>query len=398
MKFLRQCKKIVAKIIHLIYHALYRFVPIDDKLVIFVSFHGRGYSDNPRAIYEQMRQDSQFQGYRFIWFIKHHKQKNIHIEGAKVVEYFSIPYFYYLSKAKFWVINCKMPMYICKKPQQVYLQTWHGTPLKKLAHDIDVSADTTFYRSAVTFEQMTHSYDVDVERYNYMISPNKFCTKVFQTSFGINRERLIETGYPRNDFLSNYTKADVDRIKSKYNLPKDKKIILYAPTWRDNSYVAAGYTFELQADFHVWKEKLPEDTIVLFKPHYLIINKYEKDQSLAGFLYSIPAEAEISELYIISDALITDYSSVFFDYAILKRPIYFYMYDLEEYASDLRGFYLDIHKDLPGKIYQKEADLLEHVADGDFDYSHLLEFNKTFNNCEDGNASKRVVDTLAKDR
>ena len=398
MKFLRQCKKIVAKIIHLIYHALYRFVPIDDKLVIFVSFHGRGYSDNPRAIYEQMKQDPQFQGYRFIWFIKHHKQKNIAVEGAKVVEYFSIPYFYYLSKAKFWVINCKMPMYICKKPQQVYLQTWHGTPLKKLAHDIDVSEDTTFYRSAVTFEQMTHSYDVDVERYNYMISPNKFCTKVFQTSFGINRERLIETGYPRTDFLSNYTQADVERIKAKYNLPKDKKIILYAPTWRDNSYVAAGYTFELQADFHAWKEKLPSDTIVLFKPHYLIINKYEKDQSLAGFLYSIPAEAEISELYIISDALITDYSSVFFDYAILKRPIYFYMYDLEEYASDLRGFYLDIHTDLPGKIYRTEAELLEHVSKEDFDYSHLIEFNKTFNNCEDGNASKRVVDILAKDR
>ena len=398
MKILRQCKKIVAKIIHIIYHALYRFVPVDDQLVIFISFHGRGYSDNPRAIYEQMRTDPRFEGYRFIWFIKHHKQKKIQIEGAKVVEYFSIPYFYYLSKAKFWVINCKMPMYICKKPQQVYLQTWHGTPLKKLAHDIDVSEDTTFYRSAVTFEQMTHSYDVDVERYNYMISPNKFCTKVFQTSFQIDRERLVETGYPRNDFLSNFTKEDVDRIRSKYNLPKDKKIILYAPTWRDNSYVASGYTFKLQADFHVWKEKLPEDTIVLFKPHYLIINTYENDESLAGFLYSIPAEAEINELYIISDVLITDYSSVFFDYAILNRPIYFYMYDLEEYASDLRGFYLDIHKDLPGKIYREEVELLENVAQETFDYSHLSEFNQTFNNCEDGNASKRIVDLLAKDR
>ena len=398
MKLLRQCKKLAAKIIHMIYHAVYRLIPVDDHLAIFISFHGRGYSDNPRAIYEQMRKDPAFEGYRFIWFIKHHKKKDIQIEGAKVVEYFSVPYFFYMSRAKFWVINCKMPTYICKKPNQVYLQTWHGTPLKKLAHDIDVSEDTTFYRSAVTFEQMTHSYDVDVERYNYMISPNKFCTKVFQTSFGINRERLIETGYPRNDFLSNFTKEDVNRIKEKYNLPKDKKILLYAPTWRDNSYVASGYTFELQADFHLWKEKLPEDTIVLFKPHYLIINKYEKDESLTGFLYSIPAEAEINELYIISDALITDYSSVFFDYAILNRPIYFYMYDLQEYASDLRGFYLDIHSDLPGQIYQNELALLKDVKKENFDYKHLIEFNQTFNNREDGNASKRVVDILAKDR
>ena len=190
----------------------------------------------------------------------------------------------------------------------------------------------------------------------------------------------------------------MNRIKEKYNLPKDKKILLYAPTWRDNSYVASGYTFELQADFHLWKEKLPEDTIVLFKPHYLIINKYEKDESLTGFLYSIPAEAEINELYIISDALITDYSSVFFDYAILNRPIYFYMYDLQEYASDLRGFYLDIHSDLPGQIYQNELALLKDVKKENFDYKHLIEFNQTFNNREDGNASKRVVDILAKDR
>ena len=97
------------------------------------------------------------------------------------------------------------------------------------------------------------------------------------------------------------------------------------------------------------------------------------------------------------DPLLTDYSSVFFDYAILNRPIYFYMYDLEEYAQDLRGFYLDIHKDLPGKIYRNEEDLLVDLKNNVFDYEHLKEFNAYFNNKEDGNASKRVIDILYKE-
>ena len=394
MRLLQIVKKWVGRVIRIFYRWTYKMVKVDPKLVIFIAFHGRGYSDNPRAIYEAMRQDPRFEGYRFIWFIKKHKQKQITIPGAEVKEYFSFSYFYYMSKAKYWIINCKMPTYIAKKEEQIYLQTWHGTPLKRLAHDIESAEDMTFYRSAVSFAQMTQSYDIDVARYNYMISPNRFCTEVFQSAFRIQRERLIETGYPRNDFICNTTKEEIVRLKEKYQLPKDKKVVLYAPTWRDNSYVASGYTFELKADFHKWKEILGEEYIVVFKPHYLIINTYEKDSSLQGFLYSIPAEADIRELYVISDMLITDYSSVFFDYAILKRPIYFYMYDIEEYANDLRGFYLDIHKDLPGDIYTNEDELLAAVKQDAYDETAYQAFYERFCSCEDGKAAKRVIDIV----
>ena len=396
MFILRKIKKIAGKIIKIVYKLVYKFIPVDDKLVIFISFHGRGYSDNPRAIYEEMQRDPRFKDYKFIWFIKKHKQKNIHIDGANIKEYFSIPYFYYMSKAKYWVINCKMPAYICKKDNQVYLQAWHGTPLKSLGHDIIAPDDATFYRSGMSFEQMTETYDIDVKRYNYMISPNAFCTEVFQTSFRINRERLIETGYPRNDFITNATNENILEIKKKFNLPLDKKIILYAPTWRDNSYVASGYTFELEADFHKWKETLSDEYIIVFKPHYLIINKYENDNSLNGFLYSISAEAEINELYVISDILITDYSSVFFDYAVLNRPIYFYMYDLEQYKGELRGFYLDIYKELPGKIYEDEDHLLTDICNQVYDYSFLKSFNQRFNNQQTGDCAKKVIDIVFK--
>ncbi len=160
--------------------------------------------------------------------------------------------------------------------------------------------------------------------------------------------------------------------------------------------MASGYTFELEADFHKWKETLSDEYIVVFKPHYLIINKYENDNSLNGFLYSISAEAEINELYVISDILITDYSSVFFDYAVLNRPIYFYMYDLEQYKGELRGFYLDIYKELPGKIYEDEDHLLTDICNQVYDYSFLKSFNQRFNNQQTGDCAKKVIDIVFK--
>ncbi len=390
----RFLRSIVRRIIYTTYHMLYRLVPIDDKLVIFISFTGGGYSDNPKAIYEAMRKDPRLKDFRYIWFIKGHKKKKIKIEGAEVKEYYSVPYFYYMSKAKYWIINCKMPRYIRKKKDQIYLQTWHGTPLKRLAHDIVAPEGATFYRSGMDFNEMVDTYDVDVKKYNYMISPNKFCTEVFQSAFQIDKYRLIETGYPRNDFITNATPQDVEEIKKRYKIPLDKKVVLYAPTWRDNSFVAKGYTFDLKADFHKWKDILGPEYVVIFKPHYLIINKYEKDKSLKEFLYSAKAEAEINELYVISDILVTDYSSVFFDYAVLNRPIYFYMYDLEDYRDELRGFYLDIYKDLPGKIYENEDAMLADIRDGVYDYSCLKQFNERFNHAQTGDCSEKVIDIV----
>lgn len=386
----------LGKLIRFLYHLTYKLIPVNNKYIIFISFHGRGYSDNPKAIYEYLTTYPEYQGYKFIWAIKHHKQKNIEIPGAKIIEYFSFAYFYYLAKAKYWVINCKLPTYIVKKPNQIYLQTWHGTPLKRLAYDIEVSDDTTFYRSQVSKEQMQESYRIDVARYNYMISPSSFTTEVFQSAFRIDKERLIETGYPRNDILSNYPEELAVQIKERIGIKKNKKVILYAPTWRDNSFELKGYTFKLEVDFYRWREILGEDYVVIFKPHYLISNDFDLS-GLKDFVYQIDASQDINLLYIVSDILITDYSSVFFDYAILKRPIYFYMYDLASYQSDLRGFYLDIYKDLPGEILKDETSLLNKIKNNDYDFSKLISFNQRFNNHEDGFAAKRVVDILLKD-
>ena len=119
---LRFIKNILGKMIKFIYRLTYKIIPTHKKTVLFIAFHGRGYTDNPRAIYEYMIQQDEFKDYRFIWAIKHHKKKNISIEKGKIIEYFSIPYFFYLARSQYWIVNCKLPMYVLKKKNQIYLQ------------------------------------------------------------------------------------------------------------------------------------------------------------------------------------------------------------------------------------------------------------------------------------
>lgn len=396
MNIKKYIKNIIFKLIKYIYKLTYKFIPIDSNMILFVSYHGRGYLCNPKYLHIYLVDNDKFKNYKFIWAVKN--SKSVKINNAKVVRYNGILYFYYLARSKYWIINCKMPNYILKKESQIYVQTWHGTPLKRLAHDIEIGENATFYRTKVSKEQMTKSYDNDVKKYSYFISPNKFSTEKFKTSFRVSEERIIETGYPRNDFLTKITSEKIKELKKKYNIPINKKVILYAPTWRDNSFDHRGYIFELKVNFELWKEYLGNEYIVIFKPHYLIKNIYNNVDN--DFVYTISENEDINELYVISDILITDYSSVFFDYAILKRPIYFYMYDLEQYRDKLRGFYLDINKDLPGEIITDELELLKKIAKNE-EYFHnnlnkIQEFNKIYNNLQDGESSKRVIEKIFK--
>lgn len=367
------------------------FVPVNKKQIIFISFHGRAINDNPNAIYQAMLKDERYANMEFVWACKN---PNEVCDKGRIVPYFKMSYFFALMRSQVWVSNCKLQTYIPKKKKQIYIQTWHGTPLKKLAHDIEIAEETSFYRSKISQKKMQKSYDYDVKRYTYMISPNAFCTGVFPSAFLIDPAKLIETGYPRNDILINYTSEDVSRIRQKYHIEEDKKVILYAPTWRDNQYTARGYTFALKCDFKKWKEKLGEEYIVIFKPHYLIAQAFNIEASLLDFVKVVDANIDINELYIISDVLVTDYSSVFFDFGLCLKPMYFYMYDKAYYEKALRGFYLDIEKDVPGNIYEIEDELLAGIKKEDFNYEALEIFNQRFNHLEDGRACERVLQII----
>lgn len=249
-----------------------------------------------------------------------------------------------------------------------------------------------------SIDEIRDKYKTDAHRFTYLLSPSKFTTEKFATAWNLKEfgreDALLEEGYPRNDFLSNATAEDIEEIKVKLGMDQigDKKIILYAPTWRDNQHQSGvGYTYKTEVDFDKLRDELGDEYVILFRAHYLVANSFDFDK-YQGFVYDVSKYDDINHLYLAADVLITDYSSVFFDYAILEKPMIFYMYDLEDYRDNLRGFYIGLDE-LPGEIAENELTLIEalKVIDNQYDFNKLREFNKIYNNLSDGNAAERVI-------
>ena len=373
------------KFYQIIYHHYYNKQPINDKRIVFESFNGDYYSDSPKYIYEYLY-DNYNDDYEFVWVMSK-KKKGIYGNPLQLKR-FSLKYYKLIATSKYWVINTRQPTRLVKRPEQVLLSTWHGTPLKRLGYDMD----NIYLNNPRTKE----TYIRDSAMWDYFVSPNHFSTEIFRRAFAYDGQ-IIETGYPRNDILYNATDDKINQIKEDLNLPKDKKVILYAPTWRDNeAYDFSKVRFKLKLELDKLEKAVGDEYIILVRNHYLITDSDVDDYK--DFAVDVSRYEDIAELYLISDILITDYSSVFFDYANLKRPMLFYMYDLDQYENELRGFYIDIHNDLPGPILKTTEEVIDALRNiEDISNQYALKYDEFYNrfcSLEDGNASKRIYDEV----
>mgnify|MGYP000848406848 FL=1 len=360
---------------------------VKDNWVFCESFFGKNYSDSPKYVYEYLQKN--YPGkYRFIWVIDN-KNSKIPYKHTKVKR-FSIRYCYYLARCKYYIFNSRQPVWIKKREGNVFLQTWHGTPLKKLVFDLeDINSATPKYKKQ-TYKQ-SRSWD-------YLIAANQYSSDIFKRCF-IYDKVMLETGYPRNDILHWDNKEEIaSKLKDKLGIPKDKKTILYAPTWRDDEYYTKGqYKFSLKLDLRQMREKMGDEYVILLRTHYFIADSLDVT-GLEGFAYNFSKYDDISELYLISDYLITDYSSVFFDYANLKRPMLFFTYDLEKYRDVLRGFYIDIEEELPGPLLFTTEDIIDafnHIDEIKEEYQDKYDaFYEKYCSWEDGDASRKVANAV----
>jgi CDP-glycerol glycerophosphotransferase len=250
-------------------------------------------------------------------------------------------------------------------------------------------------------EEMHENYRVEGRRLTYLLSPSRFATEKFTSAFeleaGGRPSPIIEEGYPRNDFLTTHTAADIARVKARLGVPEGKKVVLYAPTWRDNQHSSGvGYTYKAEADFDALRAALGEDYVILFRAHYFISNSFDFSGT-GGFVVDVSRVDDINDLYVISDMLVTDYSSVFFDFANLRRPMAFFMYDLDHYESDLRGFYLSLDE-LPGPVVLTTDELIGAIraatAPDASEDPRYEAFCARFTYLDDGHASERVIRRL----
>ncbi|MEL0537512.1 CDP-glycerol:glycerophosphate glycerophosphotransferase [Staphylococcus debuckii] len=365
---------------------------VENTTIVFETFGGKNYSDSPKYIYEYMQEKYPY--YNYVWSFK--KPSAHAVPGnAQKVKRGSKAYYKAYSDAHYWVANARMPLYLNKKANQTYIQTWHGTPLKRLANDMKVVR-----MPGTTTSAYKRHFKEETERWDYLISPNRYSTEIFESAFWMNPERILEIGYPRNDVLVNRQddQAYLNEIRENLNIPQDKKVITYAPTWRDDEFIKRGqYLFKLQIDLDHLQQQIGDEYVILLRMHYLIANALDLS-GYEDFAIDVSNYEDTSEIFLISDALITDYSSVMFDYGILKRPQFFFAYDIEKYDKGLRGFYMDYKNDLPGPIFTDPHALSESLKDipkVKRDYQEKIDaFYDRFCSIENGKASQYIGDMI----
>lgn len=317
--------------------------------VVFSSFSGKGFSDNPKYLYLKLKE--LYPEMETVWVLN---DINTEIPGdAKKVKTNSIKHLYYMATSKYWIFNARIPGLFLKREEQVYLQTWHGTPYKKLGLDMDVA-----YFGGVNYKL---NFYKNAQRWDYLVSANKYSTKIFQSSFGVDESIILEYGYPRNDILHEVSFEKVKLIKEYLSIPSEKKVILYCPTWRDdNKSSDKNYKFNIVLDLERLRAKFGDSCVILMRMHYLI-SEYMDLSDFDGFAYDVSDYPDIQELYIISDLMITDYSSTMFDYAYLNRPILIYAYDFKKYSGLMRGAYFDLKKLHPYLFCEFQNELEDNI-------------------------------------
>lgn len=389
-KSLKKLRSFGRKVVITLYLIEVKLFPVKKGIIVFESNMGRNYTGNPKAIYEKMVELGLDEKYKCYYMLD---DVNTPVPGnVKVLKRTRAKYFFVMGIAKVIISDSRMPKYIIKRNECHYIQTWHGTPLKKLALDMDsvnMAGETDIEKYKRNFYENTRTWD-------YLISQNQFSTEIFKRAFAFDKT-VLEIGYPRNDILfSKNNSSDIKQLKEKLGLPLDKKILLYAPTWRDNEYYRKGaYKFSTTMDFDLMKENLEEEYVCIVKYHYLV--KENRDWSTYnGFVYDFDMCEDISMLYLVSDMLITDYSSVMFDYSLLDRPCLFYAYDLDNYKDNLRGFYFDFINEAPGPIISTTEELIQSIKNYDAkEYEEKYRaFKDKFNHADKGNASDQVVELV----
>ncbi|WP_100487522.1 bifunctional glycosyltransferase/CDP-glycerol:glycerophosphate glycerophosphotransferase [Sporolactobacillus pectinivorans] len=357
-----------------------RLLPIKRKTIVFESYWGKSYECNPRALYEYI--DKNYPEYETVWCLNN---PLTHVDGhAKIVRRYSLKYDYYLARAKYFVNNVNFPTFYRKRDRAVELQTMHGTPLKTLGLDVP---------GEIKPGKNMEEYLEKNRRWDYLSVPSDYVAKIAARAFK-HRAEIIESGYPRNDklFFDNRPEK-IAGIKKRLGIPVDKKVIFYAPTWRVKNY------FKLEIDIPRLREATGGDYVLLVKFHHFVASAVLLDEGEAtDFVFNESDYDDIRDLYLIADVLITDYSSVMFDFSILNRPILLFTYDLENYRDNLRGMYFDIIKEAPGPLCMTNDDLIHELQSiGQFRTNYgdrLNAFRAKFNTYDQGNASEQCFNAL----
>lgn len=355
----------------------FREEPVQENVVFFESMWGSKYSNNPKAFYEYM--DQAHPEYTCVWSFT---DPGTPIAGnGKKVRRGSEEYYHYLATAKYLMTDVNFENAFVKRDGQIIIQTMHGTPYKGIG--LDSKDDFPTKESVWKYVRKNMYWD-------YLISQGVFVDK---KAFGIYKfyRTLLKTGYPRTDSIIQGNNDAADRLKQQLGIPKDKKVILYAPTWR------VWGSFNLQIDLNSFMASIGDEYVFAVRIHHLSSEGFESPAD-GKRIFDLTSYSSIEDLYQIADILITDYSSVMFDFILTGKPIIFYTYDLEEYKDNLRGVYFDLETEAPGPLVYTEKELVDtirNIASYDKSYGEKVNrFRQKFLTYENPNSSEKIFDEV----
>lgn len=319
------------------------FVRTDDELVLFVSFMGLGFNDSPRAIYDYMRSNPAYEQYRCVWAFEN-PGKFPELETVRID---SFAYFLTALKAKYWVTNTNIERGLrFKKKGQKYLNTWHGVTLKHIGNDVAGRNDFNF------------------DLVDHLCVCGDYDERVFASAFRARESSYLRCGLPRNEELWNAAEEQKQSARKKLDIPEGKKVILYAPTWRESTDGGKSYEIRPPIHFDEWKKELGGEYIVLFRAHHQTTKVLGVEYD--DFVREASSYPAVNDLMIAADILITDYSAIAFDFSILCRPIFCYAYDYDSYLAE-RGTYFAIDEKYPNKSCRTEDELLARIKTMDYE-------------------------------
>ena len=360
------------------------------NIVYFESFHGKQFSDNPKAIFDYLNENDP--SLKLVWGATKGYEEIFQKENIPYVQRFSLRWFFVMPRAKYWVINTRTPLWLTKTEETTYIQTWHGTPLKRIGIDIE-EVNIPGY----TKESYDEEFLKETKRWDCLLSSSDYTTDIFKQSFGFCGN-IIDKGFPRNDQLVFRDKKQlrINQMRTALGIKHHQKIVLYAPTWREtDAQSSEGYEFNIEFPYEEFVKQFNTDVVLLVRMHYLVSNdldfsKYE------GSIINVSEGYDMSDLLLIADCLITDYSSCMFDFSLTNRPMIFYVPDAKQYEEDIRGFYQPIDKMLPGPIVQSPNLLIEALKHFDREQyeEKYQEFKETFCNRETGYSANVVVEKI----
>jgi len=355
------------------------------RIILLENWKGKQYSDNLRAIDEELRRRRDRR--RRVWVVRDHGVRMP--KGVETVLRFSPEYYDLLARARWVLANDTIDPSYVKRDEQTYVQTWHGTPLKKVGQDIE---KVNFARKGYL-----STFAEEAAKWDYLVSPNAYSSDIMLRSFGTPRRGLLETGYPRNDvFYRPEREVRAAATRQRLGLSPEQKVILYAPTWRDDRYDDRGrYIFDLKLNVDALRERFGQTHVLLLRGHHLLATRAGIPAG-GGFVRNVSGYPDIADLYLIADVLITDYSSVMFDFVNTGRPMLFFTWDLDDYRDRVRGLYFDLTEDPPGPICRTSGEVLNALADLPDVQQQFADpygrFRDRFCAWEDGYAAARVID------